>query len=91
MEERRWSGRRTVTKPEGRGAAVGWFKSSLPHVKCPNCETEIDMSQFGRGDERVQSAGEIKRQQSRDKIADANQSTRPGEITLAELQGRRRG
>ena len=49
------------------------------------------MSQFGRGDERVQSAGEIKRQQSRDKIADVNQSTRPGEVTLAELQGRRRG
>jgi len=49
------------------------------------------MSQFGRGDEKVQSAAEIKRQQSRDRLADANQSTRPGEITMADLKDRRRG
>ncbi len=46
------------------------------------------MSQFGRGDEKIQSAQERKRQQSRDRYDDVNQSTRPGEVTMADLKRR---
>jgi hypothetical protein len=46
------------------------------------------VSQFGRGDEKVQSAQERRRQQSRDRYEDVNQSTRPGEVTMADLKRR---
>ncbi len=49
------------------------------------------MSQFGRGDEKVQSGQERKRQQSRDRIEDANRSTRPGDVSLDDLKRQRRG
>lgn len=47
------------------------------------------MSQFGRGDERIQSASERRKQQSSERMEDVNQSTRPGEVTMADLKNRK--
>jgi hypothetical protein len=47
------------------------------------------VSQFGRGDEKVQSAQERRRQQSRDRYEDVNASARPNEVTMADLKRRK--
>ncbi len=43
---------------------------------------------YGQGDERRPSPQELKRQQTRDRYQDVNQSTRPGEVTMADLKRR---
>jgi hypothetical protein len=65
------------------------FDSPARSVKCPHCGEGIDVSQFGRGDEKVQSAQERQRQQSRDRYEDVNASTRPNEVTMADLKRRK--
>lgn len=51
-------------------------------------------SQFGRGDEAIESAQDRRERQARDRAEDnrnaVNDSTRPGQLTLAELKALRR-
>lgn len=78
---------------------AGGIESSRGHVKtiivengecrCPHCGEEIDVGQFGRGDERSQSASERRKQQSKDRMEDVNESTRPGQVTMADLKERK--
>jgi hypothetical protein len=77
--------------PEGRGAAIGWFESNLPHVKCPHCGEVIQgMGVMGAGLEPAgRTKREIEEQKSRDRMEDVNASTRPGEVTLADLRRKR--
>lgn len=43
---------------------------------------------FGRGAESLPSQDQRSRQQSQDRMEDVNQSTRPGDVKMADLQRR---
>ena len=59
------------------------------HVICPHCEREIDVAsgQFGGGQERATPTNEDRaKQRTNDRYEDVNQSTRPGDVNLADLK-----
>lgn len=61
-------------------------------MKCPHCQEEIDMGLFTRDrNESVtnRSASEVRAGQTRAKLDDANQSTRPNTVTVSEVRARR--
>lgn len=48
------------------------------------------MSVMGRGPDSRPSQDDRRKQQSADRMQDVNESTRPNQVNMADLQGRRR-
>jgi len=48
----------------------------------------VETGQFGRGVERVPTDKERRQQQSRDRMEDVNASTRPNQVTMADVKRR---